>query len=173
MSMSPSLALRDLLAYTTWQRSLWQQWFADRGPDPLAVTTGPHGDGRFPTIGSLIRHIFSAELRYLERLAGLPLTDVGGVPTDDPAALFRFGADARARFDDILDTWPAAEWDRARDISILSATARLTPRKIALHVLTHEIRHWAQVATLLRLQGWTAGRQDLLVSPVLGDPLPL
>lgn len=171
--MSPTVALGDLLAYTSWQRALWQRWFQDRGPGPLSVTTGPHGDGRLPNIGSLIRHIFSAELRYLERLADLPLTDPTGVPTDEPTALFQFGAAGRARFEAFLDTWPTAEWDRPREVSVLAVRAHLTPRKILLHVLTHEIRHWAQVATLLRLQGWTADRQDLLVSPILGDPLPL
>jgi len=32
----------------------------------------------------------------------------------------------------------------------------------------HEIRHWAQIATLLRLQGLTDEFHDFLFSPVLG-----
>ncbi len=81
--MSPTLDLHDLLAYTTWQRERWQAWFEKQGPAALAVTTGPHGDRRFPTTGGLIRHIFSAELRYLERIAGRPLTDTASIATDD------------------------------------------------------------------------------------------
>lgn len=51
-------------------------------------------------------------------------------------------------------------------------TLVLTPRKILLHVLVHERKHWAQVATLLRLQGLTGEFRDLLFSPVLGGAAP-
>ena len=171
--MNPALDLDDLVAYTKWQRALWQAWFEQKGPAALAVTTGAHGDGRFPTIGGLIRHIFLAELRYVERIAGLPLTDTTSVTTDDPAALFEFGAMSRARFVHFIDTFPAAQWAVPVDVPLLGSTVRASPRKVVLHVLTHEIRHWAQVATLLRLEGWIGDRQDLLFSPVLGDPIRL
>jgi uncharacterized damage-inducible protein DinB len=51
--------------------------------------------------------------------------------------------------------------------SILSAT----PRKIVSHALLHEVRHWAQVATLLRLNGMTDDFHDFLFSPVMGGEL--
>ena len=163
--MSPALDLHDLLSYTTWQRGLWQAWFEKQGPAALAVTTGPHGDGRFPRIGGLIRHIFSAELRYAERITRVPLTDTASVSTDDATALFQFGAMSRARFVHLIGTLPAAQWDVPLDFPLLNSTVRASPRKIVLHVLTHEIRHWAQVATLLRLQGQTGDRQDLSSVP--------
>ena len=37
-----------------------------------------------------------------------------------------------------------------------------------MHVLMHEIRHWAQIATLLRLNGVAGEFHDFLFSPVLG-----
>ena len=43
-----------------------------------------------------------------------------------------------------------------------------TPRKILMHVLIHEIRHWAQLGTLLRLGGEAPRLHDFLVSPVGG-----
>jgi uncharacterized damage-inducible protein DinB len=171
--MSHAIDIRDLIGYTTWQRAVWQEWFAQKGPAPLAVTTGDHGDGRFPTIGGLIRHIFSSELRYAERIAGLPLTDTTVVATDDSAALFLLGAAGRNGFIRVIETLPGAQWTAPLEFPLLNATVRSTARKVVLHVLTHEIRHWAQVATLLRLQGWMGDRQDLLFSPVLGDPIQL
>lgn len=54
------------------------------------------------------------------------------------------------------------------EFSIVNTVVPVTPRKIALHVLTHEIRHWAQVGTILRLQGRTGQFQALLFSPALG-----
>ena len=171
--MSSTLDFRDLVAYTTWQRSLWRSWFQQRSPAVLSVTTGAHGDGRFPSVGGLIRHIFSAELRYLERIAGSPLTDATSVPTDDAQALFEFGGVGRARLEQLIDSMPPDLWTVPVEFPLLKSTVRSSPRKIILHVLTHEIRHWAQVATLLRLQGWACDGQDLLLSPVLGDPIQL
>ena len=171
--MRLALDIRDLVGYTTWQREVWRMWFAQTGPDPLAVTTGDHGDGRFTTVGGLIRHIFSSELRYAERIAGVPLTDTSVVAIDDPTALFLLATVGRASFMGVIETLSATEWTEPFEFPLLNATVRATPRKVVLHVLTHEIRHWAQVATLLRLQGWVGERQDLLFSPVLGDPIRL
>lgn len=170
--MNPTLDFRDLVAYTTWQRSGWQSWFGQRN-SALNVTRGANEGGRFPTVGTLIRHIYSAELRYVERIAGLPLSDTSSVPTDDARALFEFGNAGRVRLEQVIDTMPLAGWDVAFEFPLLNATARASPRKIILHVLTHEIRHWAQVATFLRLEGWACDPQDLLLSPVLGDPIQL
>jgi uncharacterized damage-inducible protein DinB len=171
--MSLALDIQDLVGYTAWQRAIWRTWFAQKGPAPLEVTTGDHGDGRFASIGGLIRHIFSSELRYAERIAGVPLTDTSVVAIDDPTALFLLGAFSRASFRGVIETLPTAHWTEPFELDLLGATARSTPRKLVLHVLTHEIRHWAQVTTLLRLQGWIGERQDLLFSPVLGDPIQL
>lgn len=171
--MNPALDVRDLVGYTSWQRAIWRTWFAQKGRDPLAVTTGDHGDGRYSTIGGLIRHIFSSELRYAQRIAGVPLTDTTVVAIDDPIALFLLGAVARASFLGVIEALPTAEWIEPFEFPLLNSNVRSTPRKVVVHVLTHEIRHWAQVATLLRLQGWMGEPQDLLFSPVLGDPIQM
>jgi uncharacterized damage-inducible protein DinB len=170
--MTLTLSVQDLLAYTTWQRHEWHAWFRREGPLALAVTTGPHGDGRMETIGALIRHIFSAELRYVERILARPLTDTASIASDNVEALFQFGAVSRAQLVTLIDTLPTSAWDIPLEFSVVNSTFRGTPRKIVLHVLTHEIRHWAQVGTLLRLQGMKASIQDLLISPVLDGTIP-
>lgn len=158
----------DLLAYTEWERHGWYAWFRDHGPHTLTISVGPHGDGRFSTVGHLVRHIFSAEKRYADRLSGRPLTDPASIPTDDVDALFQFSRQSRLDLLQLIGTLPAQDWDTPQDFTIVNRALRATPRKIVLHVLVHEIRHWAQIATLLRLQGLTAGSHDLLLSPVLG-----
>jgi uncharacterized damage-inducible protein DinB len=55
-----------------------------------------------------------------------------------------------------------------RDFKILSYSLSASPKKIVVHVLMHEIRHWAQIATLLRLNGFKGDFHDFLFSPVLG-----
>jgi hypothetical protein len=59
--MLSGLSLGELIDYTDWQRGKWQDWFREHGADALAMSAGPHGDGRFQTIGDLVRHVFSAE----------------------------------------------------------------------------------------------------------------
>ena len=156
-----------LLEYTDWQRDRWEQWFTRQGGSALAVSTGPHGDGRLATIGQVVRHIFSAETRYVERMKDQPLSDTSLIPAEDIDALFAFGRASRSALRSFIASLPSDELDVARELTIVDTTRRLTPRKILVHVVVHEIRHWAQIATLLRLQGMNVEFHDFLMSPVM------
>ncbi len=164
----PPLSLNDLLDYTEWERQRWCAWFGKHGKPPLRISAGPHGDGRFESIGQLVRHIFSAEKRYVERLSGRPLTDPAAIPVDDNDALFQFGRQSRSALEAFIATFPSSEWDVSHEFPLMNGVLRATPRKIVIHILMHEIRHWAQIATLLRLEGLTDEFHDFLFSPVLG-----
>lgn len=59
----------------------------------------------------------------------------------------------------------------SREFNIVNSSITVTPRKIAVHIILHEIRHWAQIATLFRLNGLTGEFHDFLFSPVLGAEL--
>jgi uncharacterized damage-inducible protein DinB len=157
-----------LLEYTDWQRESWQDWFTRQGPGSLAVSAGPHGDGRLNTVGEIVRHIFSAEHRYVDRMNDRPLIDASALPpTDDANALFAFGRDSRAALRNFIAVLPPDQLDVARELTIVALTRTLTPRKILVHVVLHEIRHWAQIATLLRLQGMKVDFHDFLICPVM------
>lgn len=165
------VSLEDLLAYTDWQRTQWYTSLQQQGSSVLTMSAGPHGDGRFEAVGDLIRHIFSAEMRYVERLEGRTLSDPSTLPTDNLDSLFTFGRESRQRLRHFITTFPAEKWDVPQEFSLMDSRLTATPRKIVLHVVTHEIRHWAQIATLLRLRGVTGELQDLLFSPVLGGQI--
>lgn len=169
MPTSLNLSLDNLIEYTNWERDLWHGWLQQHGDGVLAITAGPHGDGRFQTIGDLVRHIFSAEKRYVERLSNRPITDTASIPTNSVEALFQFGGQGRNDLLELIKTFPQQDWDVVRDLPLMNKVLRLTPRKIVVHVLLHEIRHWAQIGTLLRLNGLTAGFHDFLFSPVLAE----
>ncbi len=85
--MTFALSLEDLLAYTDWDRAQWHAWFRHQGPSALDVGLGANGDGRIKSVGELVRHIFSAEKRYVERALGTPLTDTTTVSTSDVDAV--------------------------------------------------------------------------------------
>ena len=75
---------------------------------------------------------------------------------------------SRAQLRGYVQALRAAEWDAPFEFKMLKLVIRATPRKIVGHVLTHEIRHWAQIATMMRLNGHKVEWQDFLLSPVLG-----
>ena len=164
-----SLDLTVLLDYTDWERRTWRSWFGQH-PQALTISTGLHGDGRFEALGHAVRHIFSAEQRYVERLTGRPLSDTSTIALDVDA-LFEFGRQSRAAFREFITAFPPADWDDPRDFTLMNNQIRATPRKIVIHVLMHEIRHWAQIATTARLQGLKVEPHDFLFSPILGGGL--
>lgn len=161
------ISIDDLLSYTAWERESWLAQLRKHGQPVLKISAGPHGDGRFQTVGDLVRHIFSAEKRYVDRLSGRPLTDAASIANDNLEALFQFGQQSRQDLEELIRTFPVQEWDATKEFRIAEHVLQATPRKIVTHVLMHEIRHWAQIATLLRLSGCAVQMQDFLFSPAM------
>jgi len=166
--MSVVVSLNELMEYTDWERGIWHDSLRKHGDPVLATSAGPHGDGRFQSVGNLVKHIFSAEKRYVERLSNRPLTDTASIPNDSVEGLFHFGGQSRKDLREFVAAFPSAGWDVAQEFNLMNNFLRATPRKIVVHVLMHEIRHWAQISTLLRLNGVAEGFHDFLFSPVLG-----
>ena len=168
--MTFPFSLDDLLAYSDWDRARWRDWFMEKEPDVLSVGLGPNSDGRFNTIGELIRHIFSAEKRYVERVLRVPLSDTSVVPAGDAEALFRFGEESRRALRELLATTPDTEWDTPREMKVGKQVLQVTARAMIIQATTHELRHWAQIATLLRLAGHATGFHDYIASPLARRP---
>jgi len=64
----------------------------------------------------MVRHIFSAEKRYVDRLSGWPLTDTASIPTDSIEALFQFGQQSRKELKELFETFPAQERDGPKEL---------------------------------------------------------
>ncbi|HKV71458.1 MAG TPA: DinB family protein [Gemmatimonadales bacterium] len=164
--MTFPFSLDDLLDYSDWDRAQWHDWFRAQGPAALAVGLGPHTDGRFATVGELIRHIFSAERRYVERVLKAPLTDTSTIAAGDVEALFQFGRESRRALRELLATFPESEWGTVREMQVGPQVRTVTARAMVIQTVTHELRHWAQIATLLRLAGQRSGVHDYIASPL-------
>lgn len=67
-----------------------------------------------------------------------------------------------------MENDPTQDWDIPQDFSLMNNSLKATLRKLVAHVLIHEIRHWAQIATLCRFAGLRGEFHDFLFSPVLG-----
>ncbi len=169
--MPVDLTLNDLLDYSDWERRKWFDWMREHGYGVLTVSTGLHGDGRFATVGELVRHIFSAEKRYIERLSLRPISDTSSIPAGDIEALYRLAEQSRRELRAFIESLPAEDWDAPREFRLMNLIVTATPKKIVTHILFHEIRHWAQIATLWRLNGLKEDFHDFLFSPVMGGEL--
>jgi len=130
------------------------------------LSGGQHGDGRFTTVGDLVKHTFSAELRYVQRLKMMPLSDFTTLDSTDLSVLETLADQSRQALKQLLTDFPEQEWDAPREFVILNVRVLTTPKKIVFHVLMHEIRHWAQIGTLCRIGGHTPEFHDFLASPV-------
>jgi uncharacterized damage-inducible protein DinB len=169
--MTPlSLSIDDLLEYTDWQRAAWFAFFREN-PSRLSLSGGPHGDGRFATIGDLAKHVLSAELRYVQRLNNVALSDFTAFDSTDLTFLETLSADSRRSLRQLLEDFPEQQWESPREFIILNRRVVTTPKKIVFHVLMHEVRHWAQIGTLCRVSGHAPQFQDFLASPVWGGGL--
>ena len=168
-----TIDLNNLIDYTDWERKKWHEWMRRQGDQVLQISVGPHGDNRFQIVGDYVRHIFSAETRYVDRLSGRPVTDTATVPNDNVEALFEFGRQSRSEFRKFVEIFPAGEWDLPQEFKLVTSTISVTPRKIVVHMVLHETRHWAQIATLFRLNGLKGDFHDFLFSPVFGGELKL
>ena len=166
--MSIGSGVDELIEYTDWERGSWYDWLRQHGDRVLSISAGPHGDGRFQSVGDLLRHIFSAEKRYIDRLSNRPLTDAASIPNDSAEALFQFARQSRVDLKEFVKAFPGQEWDVPREFHLMNNFLQATPRKIVMHVLMHEIRHWAQIGMLFRLNGLAIEFHDFLFSPVLG-----
>jgi uncharacterized damage-inducible protein DinB len=159
--LTTGIQLDELLAYTDADRAKWRAWIA-ADPKRLDIPFQPAGD--FPTIGSLLDHVFLVERRHLARLEGGTPPGASGVPAGDWKALFEYAdlvrADFRTYVRDLDENTAASQLTfTLRDGSTLSTTRR----KLALHIVQHEIRHLAQIAYAARLAGHEPpGKHDLL-----------
>jgi uncharacterized damage-inducible protein DinB len=145
---------RDLLAYQQGETRRWHAWLAERP----AARAARVGEGRLGTVRDIAAHVAIVDLRYAQRLRGMPVAGFDAL-IDAPWA--DLGAQAE-RAAALLDGWLAgatpADLDQELTFQTMSAgTIVATARSVVTHTLVHGARHWAQVATCLRQAGH---RQD-------------
>lgn len=166
MSAADRCALRydTLLELTSTEHHRWHDWFIGH-PKAWAV---PFATGRMATIGGVVAHIFSVELRYAQRLLDQEVTQWEDFRQTSIEDVFELGDQARGQLVHFLTTAPEAELDRVLTFKTLTAgLISASKYKIASNLFLHDIRHWGQVATVLRQHGFAdQWSHDLLLSNV-------
>ncbi len=164
--MSIGITLEELLAWDQETSAFWKTHL-DAHPALLAL---PCDIGGTANVQQFVRHTWGVELRWAQRLAGLPLMAKEDIPAGPLDALFDLHLRAVSIFRDLL-AGPAERWDEPFDLTIdwIPPELRIASRrKVLAHTLFHGQRHWAQLATLVRTAGFPSGfRGDLLLSSAL------
>jgi len=164
--MAPAITLNELLA---WNDEASNFWKAHLEVHP-ALLELPCGIGGAANVMEFVGHIWGVELRWGQRIAGLPLLAREDVPHGSLDLLFELHVKAVQVYRALLDD-PALNWDETMtlDYPWLPPQARsVSRRKVAGHALFHSQRHWAQLATLVRAAGFPSGfKGDLLLSSAL------
>jgi uncharacterized damage-inducible protein DinB len=161
--VTASVELRELLDYTDHERQKWREWI---GADSRRLDIACQAGGRFPTVGSLFDHIFLVERRHLSRLEGGTPPDSTGVKQGDWSRLFEYADLVRADLRRYVTDFDAVEAEQAMTVVTQSGTQTMTKRRLATHILLHEIRHTAQIAYAVRSAGQEPpGQHDLFYCP--------
>lgn len=159
------LSVQELMAYTSEERGRWERWFRETAGEML---TTPIAGPVEANIGQLVMHIFGAELNFVQRLRGEPVTGYRDLPNTTVDTVFGFGLTTRHALLGSVASIDATGWDRMLDFGLHGLKFRVTVRKAVCHLLIHEIRHWAQIARLVRERGFVPpGEHDLLFSGAL------
>jgi uncharacterized damage-inducible protein DinB len=160
------LSFSDLLAANEAETAKWRTWCEQQ---PAAVLDVPLSIALAKNVREFLLHIFAVELRYAERISGLPITDYEALPTENVAELFGIGDRARGMYREYLAN--ATDEDLASMMEFPTRTAgiiRSSKRKMFAHSMLHGVRHWAQLATALRQAGYaTNWGKDFLYSPAM------
>lgn len=139
-----------------WVEHMSDGWkkFLSQHPEILSL---PCNIRETSTVAQLLQHIVAVELRYAERLNELPQTEYSGIPYDSVDALYATHDRAMEMLRPLMDR-DEAFWETVLDMKTRSAgTLRASRRTVLVHLLTHSVRHYAQLATLVRNHGAPSG----------------
>jgi uncharacterized damage-inducible protein DinB len=145
----PTLSATDLLE---WNDSTAQRWktLLTAHPEALDFPCDVYG---VTNVRGLLRHIFAVETRYAQRLGGEPVTPYEEIPDGSIELLFGLHDTAIAKYRKLL-AGDSVDWDEKLEFTTISIGTRSATRKVILfHSFLHGIRHYAQLATLVRQHG--------------------
>jgi uncharacterized damage-inducible protein DinB len=143
---APALTADEMLLWHT-QTSDRLRGLLEQHPEALAF---PCDIAKTSTLGGLLQHIVAVELRYAERLAGEPATEYDTIPYGTVAEVYATHDRAMELYRKVLAD-SSVNWDEEIEFVTRSLGAMVATRKaVFFHALTHSIRHYAQITTLLR-----------------------
>jgi uncharacterized damage-inducible protein DinB len=109
------------------------------------------------TVVGLLHHITVVELRYAQRIHGLTETTYDEVSAESVPGIYSAHDEAMRLYRSAVEDAGMA-WETPIEFKTRSAgTLMASKRTILIHALMHSIRHYAQLATLVRQHGVKPG----------------
>jgi uncharacterized damage-inducible protein DinB len=161
----PGITLKELLAFTETSTKRWRHYF-EENQEALEVPCDIYNSGN---VRGFLRHIFAVELRHSQRLLAEDVTPYEALKSDTLAGLYEIHEKAMQNLRRFLSGADAETLNEQIAIQTVPAgTLHASRRKLFAHVVLHSVRHWAQMATLLRDKGFkTDWPKDLLFSEAI------
>ena len=105
------------------------------------------------TVADTIQHIVAVELRYAQRLAGLPESPYEEIPKNSINSMIAAHELAVTLVRNLLSN-PDYDWSTLLTFDTITlGRLRASRETILIHLTLHSIRHYAQLATLVRQNG--------------------
>ncbi len=150
MLSQPDMTPDNLLQWNEITAVKWRG-FVNTNP---AILTIPSDIREAKTVGQVLQHVSAVELRFAQRLAAQPESDYADVAYGTGDEIYA----THTRALDLIRTLladPAYDWSVEFDFNTITAgRIRASRQAVFIHALMHSIRHYAQLATLVRQHGF-------------------
>lgn len=148
--MPLSVPVENLLAWNETTTLHWREFFHDHPMQLLLPCDIRNGKN----IADTLQHIVAVELRYAQRLSGLPESPYEEIPKHSVDTLLS-AHDLAFGLIRILLADPTYDWSSEITFDTLAlGRLRASRETILVHLILHGIRHYAQLATLVRQEGF-------------------
>jgi uncharacterized damage-inducible protein DinB len=148
--MTPTFSAEKLVAWNDANAQRWHEFILANPTILLLLCDIRNGQ----TVADTLQHIVAVELRYAQRLAGLPESPYEEIPKNSIDSLHAAHELALGLIRSLLAS-PDYDWSSELTVDTISAgRLRASRETILVHLTLHGMRHYAQLATLLRQQGF-------------------
>jgi uncharacterized damage-inducible protein DinB len=145
-----ALTADELMAWNERTAEGWRS-LGNRHPELLSFPCDVYETSN---VGALLQHIVAVELRFAQRLHGLPESPYEEIQYASAQAIYATHEKAMALLNELLRDLQPSWWEETITFATRRAgTLQATRRTVLIHTLMHSIRHYAQLATLVRQQG--------------------
>jgi uncharacterized damage-inducible protein DinB len=146
------ISFADLLRYEETETTRWRGWLEKQPADVLDL---PFGDParHMGTVREMLWHIFITEWVYGCVLNGKPFDAWDQFRKETVDDLFAIQREAHRLLSAYLATASEDDMTTRQTLSARGTTIEGSARKFLTHTFLHSLRHWAQIATVLRQNG--------------------
>ena len=149
----PDLNGEDLIAWVDRTSLKWKDLLV-RHPEALGFACDVR---ETKNVAGLLQHVVAVELRYAERLCEMSETSYDSIPSDSAESIYTIHERAMQLLLPLSGHsegwWKGVLAFHTRSSGLMQASRDA----IFLHILLHSIRHYAQIATIVRQHGINPG----------------